>query len=225
MKPDLCLVERVIPWEVGFVIVITDEFSSYAFGLWCADGYWWSSSVGITNINPELVIRFSALLKRFLSDERFKLRIYLPEDKSLDTVDQRVLQLVSVVNYCTTKKLKQTAYQLYVNSRPLKQAFFGQREALLALPDEFILAYFAGRFDGDGSVNQDRVSEFRIVYSNREEALVDQRLLMRIGVLQTSVYNYSKANTFCLYVSESEVTRLGEALKIHSWKWQQKPTP
>jgi len=184
------------------VVVITDEFSSYAFGLWCADGYWWSSSVGITNVIPVLVIRFATLLRRFVPGERLRLRIYQPENSSSIAIDKAVLQLVPVVNYYTTRKLKQIAYQLYVNSRPLKRAFFQQRDTLLDLPNEWLYAYFAGRLDGDGSVSQDRVSGFRIVYSDRNEALLDQRLLERVGITQTSVYNYSRAHTFCLYVSE-----------------------
>lgn len=91
MKPDLWI-ERVTPWEVGAVDVITDEFSSYAFGLWCADGYWWGSSIGITNVNPELVIRFAVFLRRFVPEERLKLRVYHPIGESLE-VDQRIPRL------------------------------------------------------------------------------------------------------------------------------------
>lgn len=206
------------------MVVITDEFSSYAFGLWCADGYWWGSSIGITNVNPELVIRFAVFLKRFLPNERFKLRVYHPTDKSLE-VDQRVLQLASVVSHLTTRKLRQIAYQLYVNSRPLKRAFLKQRDTLLLLPDEFIMAYFAGRFDGDGSVNEDGVRECRLVYSSLQEALIDQRLLERVGITHTSVYNYSTANTVCLYVSEAEAVLFGNRLRAYSWKWQQRHLP
>lgn len=93
------------------------------------------------------------------------------------------------------------------------------------LADEFIAAYFAGRFDGDGSINEDGTSECRIVYSSWQEALIDQKLLERVGITRTSVYNYAMANTVCLYVSEIEARLFGNLLKAHSWKWQQRPTP
>lgn len=83
------------------MVVITDEFSSYAFGLWCADNYWWSSSIGLTNVDAELVLRFAKLLMRFVLSERLKLRVYQLQSGSLGAPDQRLLQLVSAVDYQT----------------------------------------------------------------------------------------------------------------------------
>lgn len=35
-----------------------DQKDAYILGLWCADSYWWSSSVGLSNTNRKLIERF-----------------------------------------------------------------------------------------------------------------------------------------------------------------------
>lgn len=111
-----------IPREVfdGFV---RDAEHAYAIGLWCADGYWWSSSIGISNVEPELVIRFGSYLRTQFPRNRLRLRIY-----EVDGSDDRVLALTDRISIRPPSKMKRTAYQLYVNSRPLVRAFFSLRE-------------------------------------------------------------------------------------------------
>ena len=125
--------------------VAIDNESAYILGLWCADGYYWSSSIGITNVNERLVRRFEKFLVKLFPKERIHLRTYLPMgsigvNKETSTYEMRLA--------------KQKAYQLYVNSRPLLRAFKSARIAVHNLPKHLIPAYFAGRFDGDGSVDK-----------------------------------------------------------------------
>jgi hypothetical protein len=195
---------------------VADEFVSdaehaYALGLWCADGYWWSSSIGISNIDPELVVRFSRFLTRRLSPDRLRLRIY--QVIGCDP-DPRVLQLTSRTSVRPAVKMKHTAYHLYVNSRPLLRHFLLAREKLDQLPVQYVGAYLAGRFDGDGSFGETP----RIAYGRREEAQQDTRLLSRVGIEETSVLYYKKANEFCIYVHKSAWQRFEALLESYSWK-------
>lgn len=175
--------------------------NAYAFGLWCADGYHRTSSIGLTNVNPVLINCFRDFLLRFFPEERLKLRIYSPE-KSADSY--------------FLKKSKQRAYQLYVNSRPFLRYFRLARDN----PNNFlssrvIPAYFAGRFDGDGSVAADNRSDLRIVYGYKDEAERDALLLSQIGI-RPKVYAYKKARTFALYVSRSDAHKFLSGIERYS---------
>lgn len=200
---------RAIPREVADVSV-RDVEHAYAFGLWCADGYWWSSSIGISNVEPELVIRFARFLARVLSPDRLRLRIY--QVPGCDP-DSRVLELTSKISVRPAHKMKHTAYHLYVNSRPLIRRFFADRENLHQLPVEYVGAYFAGRFDGDGSFGDTP----RIAYTTEEEARTDATLLASVGIPETSVLFYKKANEFCIYIHRSAWARFEQLLE-RSWK-------
>ena len=166
--------------------------NAYAFGLWCADGYHRTSSIGLTNVNHILIDEFRRFLLKFFPQERLKMRIYSRGESP---------------EHYYSKKATRPAYQLYVNSRPFLRYFRVAREN----PGRFlnqhsIFAYFAGRFDGDGSVAADDRSDLRIAYSGNEEANRDARLLTRIGIVP-KVYTYSKARTFVLYVSRFDAQK------------------
>lgn len=109
--------------------------------------------------------------------------------------------------------MRQTAYQLYVNSRPLLRGFENARRGLEALPDEYIGPYVAGRFDGDGSWG----STPRIVYRTEAEATIDQILLDRLSI-RTSVLHYRKANEYCIYIHKRGWRSFVDAVKASSWK-------
>ncbi len=70
-----------------------------------------------------------------------------------------------------------------------------------------IKAYFAGRFDGDGSVDKDFRKDCRIVYGKLNEAEMDKKLLRRMGIRKTKIYYYKSAKTFCLYISRYETKK------------------
>lgn len=169
--------------------LITDNERAYIFGLWCADGYYRASSIGITNVDKRLVDRFAEFFKKYFLEERIKLRTYYPVDaKSTENTKYRM------------RLAKQVAYQLYVNSRPLLRLFLTTEQRIREIPIKYIAAYFAGRFDGDGSVAQNLRTDLRITYSNLDEAEIDQQLLQKRGNYMTSVYHYKAARTYILYV-------------------------
>lgn len=203
-----------IPREVfdGFV---RDAEHAYAIGLWCADGYWWSSSIGISSVEPELVVRFARYLRTQFPRDRLRLRIY-----EVGAPDELVLALTDRISIRPPSKMKRTAYQLYVNSRPLVRAFFSLRERLDEIPDVYLGPYFAGRFDGDGCWGDTP----RIAYTTRDEAVTDQNLLVRAGVCKTSVFFYEKANEHCIYIQRPEWESFKRLIGTHSWKVNRRNT-
>jgi len=74
--------------------------NAYAFGLWCADGYHRTSSIGLTNVNEGLIDNFRQFLQRYFPKERIKMRIYSRGESP---------------NHYYLKKATQPAYQLYVS--------------------------------------------------------------------------------------------------------------
>lgn len=187
-------------WNVHFWEKCPDD--CYSFGLWCADGYHRSSSIGITNVDSRLVERFREFLLKEFPESRLRLRIYHPYGTQPDKNLFRHLS-ANIVSY-PMRKSAQIALQLYLNSRPLLRLMqASRRDVELMSNQEQIAAYFAGRFDGDGSVNADAKTYCRIAYSSAAEAEIDQRLLEKIGIVPASVYHYRHAQEYCLYVSKN----------------------
>ena len=125
---------------------ISKEEHAYALGLWCADRYWWSSSIGLSNVEPELIVRFGHYLTKLLGRDRLRVRVYLVEN---EVPDRMVLMLTSSVSIVRPHKMKRTAYHVYVNSRPLIRLFQAKSHTLAEIPVQQLGSYFAGRFDGD----------------------------------------------------------------------------
>ena len=174
----------------------------YAFGLWCADGYHRSSSIGITNIDIRLIEKFREFLLKEFPESRLRLRMYHPKSVEPDIAQFRHLS-TNIVSY-PMRKSAHIAMQLYVNSRPLLRHIQASRKNVgLMTNHEQIATYFAGRFDGDGSVSADSKTYCRIAYSTEAEARIDQQLLAKIGYENTSVYHYRHAQEYCLYVSKN----------------------
>lgn len=173
--------------STNFCNFFSDETDAYILGLWCADSYWWSSSIGLSNKDPDLIDNFRKFFMKIFPVERIKFK----------------------------------DNHLYVNSRPLLREFIGAREKLIDLKAKSVVkAYFAGRFDGDGSIDRDLRKDCRIVYSKKFEAETDKELLRKIGINNTKVYHYKKARTFCLYISRYESERFIEEIFPYSIKLQ-----
>ncbi|MGZ4212431.1 MAG: hypothetical protein ACXVQV_04285 [Actinomycetota bacterium] len=207
---------RVIPREVRDSAFVRDTTDAYALGLWCADSYWWSSSIGLSNVEPELVIRFGRYLGSILSPERVRVRVYQVEGQA---PDERVLDLArSRISIRPSFKMKRTAYHVYVNSRPLVRSFFDARRSVADMPEPMVAPYLAGRFDGDGAFGTPRVPGIRIAYTTHEEASVDQLLLSRIGVEKTSLLHYARVNEWCVYIKKPDVSLFEERIERYSWK-------
>ena len=102
-------------------VFVKDADDAYALGLWCADSYWWSSSIGLSNVESELILRFGIYLAKILDPDRVRLRIY---EVPGNGIDDRVRRLTERVSVRPSHKMKRTAYHVYVNSRPLVRLFF-----------------------------------------------------------------------------------------------------
>ena len=58
--------------STNFCNFFSNKKDAYILGLWCADSYWWSSSVGLSNTDPDLIGMFRKFLKRFFPENRIK---------------------------------------------------------------------------------------------------------------------------------------------------------
>lgn len=174
-----------------------DEDDAYALGLWCADGYHRSSSIGLSNVDPRLIARFGSYLGERVGKDRLRLRIYAPEGLE---IDDSVLDLTDARSFCLPVKMKRTAYHVYVNSRPLLRQFRAWRDDRDRLHDRMIGPYLAGRFDGDGCLGSGRVPGSRICYSSELDALRDLELMRRAGLQHVGLSFYRKAAEWSLYV-------------------------
>lgn len=173
--------------STNFCNFFTSKEDAYFLGLWCADSYWWSSSIGLSNKNSILLEAFRKFLKKFFPEKRIKFN----------------------------------RNHLFVNSRPLLREFVSAKNNLKKLKKkEVIKAYFAGRFDGDGSINKNLRNDCRIVYGKKNEAGIDRQLLKRIGISNTKVYYYKSAKTHCLYISRYETKKFLKSIKLYSLKLQ-----
>ena len=170
------------------------NIDSYILGLWSADGYLRSSSFGLTSIYPILIDRFRAFLRLYFDNSRIKVRKYLPM-KDFYQYDFAKNPKVYLL-----KKAKHPAYQIYVNCRPFIRPFFNedlQKRSVL----QNTQAYFAGRFDGDGSVSKNLKNDFRIAYTTFEDAQRDQKYVNILSsTITSSIYHYEHAKTFVLYI-------------------------
>ncbi|MDP2587569.1 MAG: LAGLIDADG family homing endonuclease [bacterium] len=204
------LKQKVNPVGSSLLALVTDSEAAYIFGLWCADGYYRSSSIGITNVDKRLIDRFARFLRRHLPEDRMRMRIYHPIG---------IAPKVDVPTY-PMRRARQVAYQYYVNSRPLLRLFQNAEQEVAQLPKKWIMAYFAGRFDGDGSVADDRRRDLRITYSNRKEAETDLVLLEQLCLHKATVYQYKAARTFVLYISRTSATAFVTQIRPWSVKLQ-----
>lgn len=189
--------------------LLVNPKDSYILGLWGADRYLRTSSIGLSNTNKVLVKRFSEFLLTRFPSHRLRLRIYGSDD-SLEFSDFRK-------SYCKVSKNKLTAFHIYVNCRSLVREFLWSLENRNLLNKESLFSYFAGRFDGDGSVSTGTRKFFRIVYGNVDDVRKDLNLLKDYAV---SLYRYKKANTYCLYFSEKTLENFIDKLKPYSLKLQ-----
>lgn len=133
--------------NTDFCNSVLDEETAYIIGLWCADGYHRTSSIGLSNIDEGLIERFASFLRKSFPKERMKLRIY----------------------EANSGKRKHKAYHVYVNCRPLLRWFRKWKNGELRLSKTMIAPYLAGRFDGDGSIGKDFYRDCRIIYGTQDE--------------------------------------------------------
>ena len=179
---------------VGSKFLFKSAEDYYILGLWLADGYWRSSSIGLTSINQKLINRFEIFLKRVSFDHPIKKRIY--EVREGD-------------------KRKHKAIQIYVNSRSLTRLFMKAKAGNLLIPKRYLYSYLAGRIDGDGCIDTKYRSGIRIAYSSRKDASRDQTL---IGKNNASVYHYCSANTYVIYLKKHYREKIWKELSRFCFK-------
>src|SRR3989344_6863481 len=169
----------------------------YILGLWCADGYHWTSSIGLSNIDLVLIQKFRNFLSKLFTKDRIKLDKY------------------------DTGKRRYVGYKLYVNCRPLLRIFkkFKDGDERKLTNVDAIRAYVAGRFDGDGCISKDLKKDCRISYGNYLDAKLDSDLLNGIGIVP-KIYRYRTSNTFVIYVSRFDTEKFTNAIKKYSVKLQ-----
>ena len=173
--------------STNFCNFFSNEKDAYILGLWCADSYWWASSIGLSNTDVDLINRFREFLKEHFSEDRIKFN----------------------------------RNHLFVNSRPLLREFIVAKKSLENFKKaKVIQAYFAGRFDGDGSIDKNLRNDCRIVYGRRSEAEIDKKLLKLIGINNIKIYYYKSAKIFCLYISRYEAKEFLDRILPHSLKLQ-----
>lgn len=188
-------------------VLITNCESAYVLGLWCADGYHRTSSIGLTNVDQRLANRFASYLGKLFPRKRIKWQMYYPLGKKPRGIHMPMLPLY---------KARQIVYRPYVNSRPLLRLFMAAEHQVVELPKKYIMAYFAGRFDGDGSVDENLRSDLRVAYSNQSEAKSDQKLLASLKSYKTCIYHYRGARTYVLYISRYNANQFLQDIKPYS---------
>jgi hypothetical protein len=169
---------------------------AYILGLWLADGYWWSSSVGISNTDSGIIKRFRKFLEKRFPEERIKTRIY---------------------KATMMKKARRDLYHVYVNSRSLLREFRKAGRLRYLINTEDLYKYFAGRFDGDGSVDKDMKTDCRIVYGSLKDADQDKKLLEKLGY-KPKTYFYKKAKTYIIYLKPRDAKDFIQKIKLYSIK-------
>ncbi|MBI4994795.1 LAGLIDADG family homing endonuclease [Candidatus Peregrinibacteria bacterium] len=199
-----------------FYNLFKSPFEAYILGLWCADGYHRTSSIGISTTNERILSTFYAFLKNLFAINRLKLKLYYPEVSSTEG-EYKWRKRVGKIFRNISRKATSLAYHLYVDCRPLLRSFQDSRTRVNTITKPaLIAAYFAGRFDGDGSIALNKKNDCRIVYSNFNEVMIDKKLLERLGIVYTSIYHYKKAKTFCLYIHTGETRNFISRIKKFS---------
>ena len=168
---------------------------SYILGLWGADKYVRSSSIGLSTTNVHLLKKFIDFFNTRFPKDRVRIRVY-GTDGAFRFGEYKV-------SYCKPSKHRLQGMHVYVNSRPLVREFYTSLELRKELRGQCLYSYAAGRFDGDGSISSGSRSFLRIVYGNERDVSLDKNLLEEFS---PRIYKYEKAGTYCLYIPQRNVS-------------------
>lgn len=169
----------------------------YIMGLWLADGYWRTGSIGLSSTNQELLDRFSTFLNRVCPFHPLKIRLYPVKEG---------------------EKRKQLAKHVYVSCRWLTRLFLSLKIGRLNVPNRFIIPYLSGRIDGDGHVDHKHRSGIRIAYGSKFDAERDKNLLLAYRRESVSLYRYERAGTWVIYLKKKFLERILPELRLYSLK-------
>lgn len=203
--------------SAGFCNFSSNLSHAYVLGLWCADGYHRTSSIGLSNVNKTLIKAFTKFLAMLFPMTRIKLKVYLNPRVNLKALDFEIQDIKKLYS----AKAKQPAYQVYVNSRPLLAEFRLAKSSIKVFgSNSAAYAYLAGRFDGDGTIGKDLRRDLRISYTTKDEAEADKKLLEQLGFNLCKVYYYRTSVTYVLYVSRLEAKKFIDNISPYSLRLQ-----
>jgi len=69
--------------------LISNPKKAYILGLFCADGYQRTSSIGLSNSDEDLLERFALFLRNYFSEERLKIRAYHPPEMKIIKISDK----------------------------------------------------------------------------------------------------------------------------------------
>lgn len=203
--------------SAGFCKFSSNPIHAYVLGLWCADGYHRTSSIGLSNVNKTLIKSFTSFLSTLFPMSRIKLKIYLNPTITLENPNFGIRDIKQLYS----AKARQPAYQVYVNSRPLLAEFKLAKSSIKNFSsNNTTYAYLAGRFDGDGTVGKDLRRDLRISYTTKNEAEADKKLLEKLGFSHCKVYYYRTSVAYVLYISRLEAKKFIENIMPYSLRLQ-----
>jgi len=165
---------------------------AYILGLWCADSYWWSSSIGLSNTDKKLIEKFQSFLlgKGFPKD-----RIRYNRDHLF--VNSRPLLREFTAGRTTLRRLRK---------EEIVCAYFGGR--------------FDGDGCINKDMRKDCRIVYTGKDVGRAEAEFDQRLLTKLGITETTIYYYRTSLTFVLYISRLVAREFVDKVRPYSLKLQ-----
>jgi len=171
----------------------------YILGLWAGDGYWRSSSIGLTNKNISLIKVFYNFLRKKFERERIKLSVYSRRINRQEISKFLAIPPQNIKFYLPSKKQKNDIFIIYVNSRGLLREFQEMKDNLTKYIVSFedLLQYLAGRFDADGHYDRKK-NRLRIAYTTKKEAENDSKLIQLFLKMKPPVKFYQEANEWIL---------------------------
>src|SRR3990167_9889863 len=116
--------------SAGFCKFSSNPIHAYILGLWCADGYHRTSSIGLSNTDERLVHAFYQFFLKLFDKNRLRLRVYTNPifyDKSFGENLAKHLGIEKLSQLYLKKSVLPTIH-LYVNSRPLLRTFVRARK-------------------------------------------------------------------------------------------------
>src|SRR3989338_6463612 len=114
-------------------VLLSKPHHAYVLGLWCADGYHRTSSIGLSSVSEKLAQTFLDFFIKYFDFSRLKLRIYLPVIADADFEVNRLSKIfgIKTIRQYRLKKAKVPTLHLYVNSRPMLRSFREARRAVV----------------------------------------------------------------------------------------------
>lgn len=165
---------------------------AYILGLWCADSYWWSSSIGLSNTNEKLIEKF----RSFFLEKGF------PEDRIRYNRDHLFVNSRPLLREFTAGRKMLGR----LKKEEIIRAYLGGR--------------FDGDGCINEDMRKDCRIVYTGKEAGRAEAEFDRTLLKKLGIVETTIYYYRTSLTFVLYISRFVAEEFVEKILPYSLKLQ-----